>query len=187
MSKKYVIEIKPEYEDSFKGVMLLGARDSDLYVDTLAVENLEQYIPVDVEKIYDKAFSDGYKRGLEDAWDAAKKIVVDTDHGGFKLDTLREIFGTQGYSYIMQDNTAQEAIDKIKAYEEKQEDDSIKVGDEVRHKNHNTSWTAVVIRREEDVIYLMGHSGAVADYQLSGFEKTGRHFDIQPILEAMRT
>ena len=172
MSKKYVIEIKPEYEDNFKGLMLLGAKDSDLYVDTLAADNLEQYIPVDVEKIYDKAFSDGYKKGIEDG-----KASYDNGCEGCKWESQK------GY-----DEPCKHCCNAyLNQYAPMPKDDSIKVGDEVRHKSHNTTWTAVVIRREEDVIYLMGHSGAVADYQLSGFEKTGRHFDIQPILEAMRT
>ncbi len=76
---KYIIEIKPEYEDSFKGVMILGAKDSNLFVDTLAVENLEQYTPVDVEKFYDKAYGDGYKpwtgRGKESHMETGCRCV----------------------------------------------------------------------------------------------------------------
>jgi hypothetical protein len=80
--------------------------------------------------------------------------------------------------------SATEAIEKIKSYEQ-QKADEIKVGDEVRNKSHNTTWTAVVTKRKGDVIYLLGRSGAVSDYSLSNFEKTGRHFDIAGILEEM--
>ena len=82
---KYVLEIKPECEDSFKGVMILGAKDSDLFVDTLAVENLEElnsdYINEHFgdlqEQAYQKGFEDG-KEGFDDGYqkgycDALKK------------------------------------------------------------------------------------------------------------------
>lgn len=71
---KYIVEIKPEYEDSFKGLMILGAKDSNLFVDTLAVENLEElnsdYINEHFGQIRDEAykrgFEDGYRKAMED-------------------------------------------------------------------------------------------------------------------------
>jgi hypothetical protein len=191
---KYVIEL----DEDVKILQSISVtQHGNAYTNTNWVANLEElnsdYINEHYGELQDEAYKRGYeegrkvgiKDGMCDAWEAARKIFVDTAHGGVTLGALQEIFGTKVYTCIMQDNTAQEAIDKIKAYENKQKD-RIEVGDEVRHKNHNTTWTAVVVKREEDVIYLMGHTGAVADYQLSGFEKTGRHFDIQSILEAMR-
>ena len=188
MSKKYVIEIKPEYEDSFKGVMLLGAKDSDLYVDTLAVENLEQYIPVDVEKIYDKAFSDGYKRGLEDAWEAARKLfssMADSD--------IEKAFPTEwnngGFKALM-NLQPQEAIAKLKAYEE-HKDDSIKVGDEVeRYVDGRYDGRAMFLAADGDrwtCLFWTGCGYTTLSYPKSQFRRTGRHFDIEEILEAMRT
>ena len=63
---KYIIEIKPEYEDSFKGVMILGAKDSNLLVDTLAVENLEELNSDYINEHFGDLQDTAYQRGLED-------------------------------------------------------------------------------------------------------------------------
>ena len=65
--------------------------------------------------------------------------------------------------------------------------DKIEVGDEVKHKSEGVTWTAIVTRISCGMLTLMGHSGASADnYPIEDFVKTGRHFDIQSILEEMR-
>ena len=71
---KYIIELKPEFEDSFKGLMILGAKDSDLFVDTLVAENLEELNSDYVNEHYGELKDEAYQRGLEDAWDAARKL-----------------------------------------------------------------------------------------------------------------
>ena len=94
-------------------------------------EQIEQMIKKAViEEIEGKAYS----RGLAEAWEAAKKI-----HDG---QIPYEVFGLDktgnGFTYASPLNwgetiTAQEAIAKIKAYEDKQKQDTeIKAGDEVR-------------------------------------------------------
>lgn len=183
---KYILEIKPEYEDSFKGVMILGAKDSNLFVDTLAVENLEELNSDYINEHFGDLQDDAYQRGLDDAWKAAKKIVLDTNHGGIALSDLSKIFGGQSYTYIMNKNTAQEAIAKLKAYEEKQKaDDEIKVGDEV--KPSYSDITGVVTLIDDDTIYVLWRDGSSTGIlKLKEVTKTGRHFDIASILEEMR-
>ena len=61
-----------------------------------------------------------YKRGLDDAWEAARKISVIELNGGLTGKELMKIYGTMDIHKIYDDNTASEAIDKLKAYEEKQ-------------------------------------------------------------------
>ena len=80
---------------------------------------------------------------------------------------------------------ASEAIEKLKAYEEKQKaEDEIKVGDEVRH---DRGWTAVVTSIDNVGFSVMDYNGEVASYSDIGkFKKTGRHFDIPKILEEMK-
>lgn len=179
---KYIIEIKPEYEDSFKGVMLLGAKDSELYVDALAVESLEQYIPVDVEKIYDKAYGDGRKVGIKDgmceAWEAVKKLYLNG--------ACKGLFG-ECFNTFIKNHTAQEAIDKLKAYESKQKD-RIEVGDEVVWNNGTTlTVTRVDKLDDEEWCDCMAEDGKMYGVLKNNVRKTGRHFDISSILEAMRS
>lgn len=63
-----------------------------------------------------------YEKGLNDAWEAATKMVSEKEDGGFSRDELLDIFGTKSILCIFADNTAKEAISKIRAYEEKKKE-----------------------------------------------------------------
>ncbi len=69
------------------------------------------------------------------------------------------------------------------------QDDSIKVGDEVTHKSDTIVGKAVCIQIDGDGRHmnLMGHTGAVGYYPVDDFKKTGCHFGISSILEALRS
>ena len=190
---KYIVEIKPEYEDSFKGLMILGAKDSNLFVDALAVEDLEElnsdYINEHFADLQDEAYQEGYKacmsendfdspctsceayqRGLYDAWEAARKIAdmwtrIDNDE-------LLAIFGITeriGHSTIrslFEKQTANEAMLGLKAYEEKQKaDDEIKVGDEVAfHHDDGRPDTVVVVTYIGQDGFIDGMDGRGTQY-----------------------
>ena len=198
---KYIIEIKPEYEDSFKGLMLLGAKDSNLFVDTVAVEDLEElnsdYINEHFGDLQDTAYQKGindgsldvkqrvegaYQRGLNDAWEAARKIVEMSAPQYWELfDTYKEnLFGKI---------SASEAINKIKAYEEKQKaDDKIRVGDEVEGDEDGQRGVVIDSRFENSqVAVLTGNSKVYSWWSKCAIHKTGRHFtEIAELLKKMR-
>ena len=131
--------------------------------------------------------NEAYQRGLTDAWKAAKKIVC--AEGGFTYQELLEIFGEGSPEDIWEDvlkyNTAQEAIEKIKAWEEKEaKKEKLKVGDEVRGFNGETY-----------VIYdIKGDSARATNFTIcsncfnvndTGY-KTGRHFpQVEQLLKEM--
>ena len=192
MSKKYVIDLP----DDAQYILINGASENHCYTRVEQVDDLEElnsdYINEHYGELQDDAYKRGYKNGRNvgikdgmcEAWEAARKIVVDTNHGGIALCTLGEIFGAQSYTYIMTDNTAQEAIDKLKAYEHKDSDRS-EVGDEVATET-GIKYTVV----------SFGHGGTVCGFNTEGkwtgwkpkeVTKTGKHYDIASILEAMRT
>ena len=192
---KYIIEIAKEYEEYFKGILICGIADGKFSVDVIAREDLEEltsdyineHYGVLQDTAYQKGLHDGeskrrycneYQRGLNDAWEAARKIVEMSDPPYWELfDEYKEnLFGKI---------SASEAIEKLKAYEDKQKaDDEIKVGDEVRH---DRGWTAVVTSIDNVGFSVMDLNGEVGSYSdISKFEKTGRHFDIASILEDMR-
>ena len=208
MSKKYIITIKSEYEDSFKGLMILGAKDSNLFVDTLAVENLEElnsdYINEHFSDLQDDAYNKGYaqcqddysdalkhakdtayQRGLNDAWEAARKLfssMADSD-----IEKAFPVEWNNGGFNALINLQPQEAIAKLKAYEEKQKaDDEIKVGDEVIY---NGTTKCIVVRPEDDERYasLIDGDGTLYSADHRECKKTGRHFDIDKILAEMRT
>ena len=181
---KYIIEIP----DDVPFVLLRKKARGEFITKVVPVAELEELNSDYINENFGELQDEAYQRGLEDAWEAARKIVVNPDNGGIASETLLEIFGMRGYTYIMQENTAQEAIDKIKAYEDKQkEKSSIKVGDEVKH--HFQGY-GVVTRIKEvngkthyNAVWSNGNTGY---YRFDDLKKTGKHYDIASILEAMR-
>lgn len=99
---------------------------------------------------YKQGFKDGklevvtssYTRGLNDAWEAARKIMLSKSSGGLGYEVTLNIFqqaditGTEHFD-ILRTCSASETVAKIKEYEEKQaeqqakEEEKFKVGDEV--------------------------------------------------------
>ena len=62
---------------------------------------------------------DIYQRGLDDAWEAARKIVLSPDEGGTSLPDLFAMFGNGSMQRVFRNYSASEAIAKLKDYEEK--------------------------------------------------------------------
>lgn len=192
MGKKYIIELE-ENEHLYKTEMVLG---EPMMYSVFP----EPYAEPDTEKIrkeaYDKGFKDGtkkcincedfkenakaeaYQKGLSDAWAAAR--WVSKANAGVNF----EVFCMHFTSEVLLKISASEAIEKIKAYEQKQE--QIQVGDEVR--NVKSGWTAVVSNIDGECMTLMDTNGVLGDgYDVNRFTKTGRHFpEIAAVLEKMR-
>ena len=75
----------------------------------------------ELKEVQDATTDIGYSRGLEKAWECARKI---SDMKALELD---EIFTTHNDAYIFAHNTISEAIAKINEYEEKKQAEEIKV------------------------------------------------------------
>ena len=199
---KYIIEL----DDRIKLVTSVGFTENGVvYTTSDYVHNLEElnsdYINEHFGELQDEAYQRGhddgyeagcatafkpvsdaeYQRGLNDAWEAARRIVCKTDVGGMALDTLKEVFGLISTASIIADNTAQEAIDKIKAYEDKHSD-CIEVGDEVIA----PCGKAIVTAIKNEFAYYLYADGDCGCTESKNLKKTGKHYDIASILEAMR-
>ena len=128
-----------------------------------------------------KQVDEAYQRGLNDAWDAARKISL------MSPDEIEKVFpGAAKYNRYNLGYSGVEVIEKLKAYEEKQKaDGEIKVGDEVIY---NGTTKCLVVRPETDERYAVLIDGNGYHYSADHREckKTGRHFDIASILEDMR-
>lgn len=89
---------------------------------------------VDISKVCkeeQKNIDEAYQRGLTDAWETARKIVLSVDDGGLSVYDVSKIFGDESSHYVLKNYSAAEAIEKLKTFEEKQKADAeIKVGDE---------------------------------------------------------
>ena len=122
-----------------------------------------------------------YQRGLEDAWECAKKLFSTMSET--EIEKVFPVEWKSGFSGLMQ-MKPQYAIAKLKAYEEKQ-NDKIEVGDEVEP--FYTDITGVVTLIDGDTIYILWRDGSsTSAMKLKEVTKTGRHFDIASILEDMR-
>ena len=192
---KYIIDIPNGIE---WGVVTCRTEDGFYTRDFDSLEELNSdYINEHYGELQDEAYQRGindgsldvkqrvegaYQRGLEDAWEAARKIIRMPD--GDILDLFPDCYAsvcTAVQAILKYD--ASEAIAKLKSYEEKQKD-RIEVGDEVKA----PFGTAVVVCCDYDAdkasyIYSSGRHGFDNTWNL---KKTGKHYDIASILEAMR-
>ena len=122
-----------------------------------------------------------YEQGLHDAWELARKLYE------MKLEKLQEVFG--GFETeleVIQHLTPQEALAKLKAYEEESE---IKVGDVVSNGTH------VLLCVKEDYgygyFYFLDKDGShifltKENLKKSKFTKTGKHINIESLLEQIK-
>lgn len=78
-----------------------------------------------VDGCHDAIYSttDSYGRGINDAWECAKKIISSKEEGGIPTDILQRLFGLGWYDTI-KNIPAIDAIAKIKRYEEKKYEES---------------------------------------------------------------
>lgn len=126
-----------------------------------------------------------YERGLNDAWECARKLILNKACGGLELDEIKKIF--RNYKYpdeVIRTFSASECMAKIKEYEGNQKADEIRVGDEVDH----DGLKCVVVKVWQDCICTISQVGTTPSYtDKSVLKKTGRHFDaIEELINQMR-
>lgn len=133
------------------------------------LDKLQKY---EEEKI---SYSEAYNKGLNDAWELARKI--DLFDGKERI----KIFGYLTSEYIKEHYTVQEALAKLEAYEKEQNE--IKVGDVIICYDKE----GVVTKVDDNyfnIIYEDGSSDKIS--QIICKEKTGKHIDIQSLLEQIK-
>ena len=189
MGKKYIIELEDKPFHKGNGDFLYRVKGfNSLVFDMTGVGKLTPYTEPDLEQVrkeayaegskedYDEAYLNGYNQGLEDAWEAARKIS--------SMDSLTrdEVFGLVITSNIFDENTASEAIEKIRQYEQGKEE-QIQVGDEVISPNGK----GVVTEIKDIYVRIMYAKGSGQVVKPEDLTKTGRHFpEIAEVLEKMR-
>lgn len=198
-------EIRAQIEKN-KGLKLaVGEINNHLSVlEELVRKDITERVDEAYQKGYDKGYADKtnndevgkelakdvYQRGLDDAWEAARKIVCDDE---LDWNTLLHIFNRGNFDGIFGDFSPSEAITKLKAYEEQKADGEIKVGDELEHTVSGYTSKAIFLEKigdDEDwynCLFWTGCGVAILSYPKSQFKRTGKHFDIDKILAEMRT
>lgn len=146
---------------------------------------------------YDDGYNDGYnaaqtgeyQRGLEDAWEAAKKLSIMTPEEAEKV-----FPGAEKYNRFNLGYSGVEAIKKLQDYMQKEKaDQEIRVGDEVSFHYDDRPDTVMVVTDIYDQagdLHICGMDARGMQYAgklAKCWEKTGRHFDqVSKLLEAMK-
>ena len=191
---KYIIEL----DENAKEVVVISLEDGDMWTETVEVEDLEQlnsdYINEHYGELQDEAYQrveGAYQAGLNDAWEAVKKIFGYEIDGALSIDEIGEAFGYKKEDVfytadIIRANTAEQVIAKLKAYEEKQ-DNKFEFGDEITD-SYGTKGCVVSKDNEEgEMIYALFDGYRVPQHVAkSKYRKTGKHYDIEKILEALK-
>lgn len=215
MGKKYIIELE---ETPFIQHFKNGAWETiyrvkgfnSLVFDWNGLQMLTPYTEPDLEqvrkeaydkcmdeaemlayKLYSPKIDEAYQRGLADAWEAAMKISMSKIDGGLSWEEMNDIFGTARPGKIYKTFTASECIEKIRAYE--QENEEIKVGDEVvgTYTDEEETEPFVIIRKVPEIypthyFGIYSKSGGFCQGGLK-LKKTGRHFpEIAEVLQKMK-
>lgn len=115
---------------------------------------------------------EAYNKGLNDAWELARKLYDN------KCDELGKIFGIWDSFYeIIRNCTPQEALAKLKSYE----DSKIEVGDVVLIYGEEAVVTRVV-DEHANILFGDGVTNNMPVKDLVG-DKTGKHIEITSLLE----
>lgn len=179
--------LKNEADKLLNEVYICGKADqqketADHFADiTKKVEEAYQKGYDEAKRIYQNPHAESdYQKGLNYMWDAAKKISL------MSPDEIEKVFpGAAKYNRYNLGYSGIEVIEKLKAYEEKQKADAeIKVGDEVEVLNSGSKYLIAWFAGTS--ICGFAHDGVTCHLQPSDVRKTGRHFDIESILEAMK-
>ena len=123
--------------------------------------------------------ADAYQCGLNDAWETVRKIASDNAGQNYS------IFGQHFTVEILNTHSASECIEKIRQYEQRQEE-QIRVGDEVATDAGNR---ASVLYEDPDgtQVFVFKSDGTAAWWTKSALHRTGRNFpEIAEVLQKMR-
>lgn len=166
----------------------------------MTLDNIKSGLKADVQKKADEAYQRGYddatkmiasdeqsiadkayQSGLDEAMSAFKKLYScggerDWKAMGFEFD---EGEWSSSFEYIIGHYTAAEIVEKVKVYEGKE----LRVGDEVIA----PCGKAIVTTFKNDLVFYMYSVGDYGCTEPENLTKTGRHFDIQSILGAMKS
>ena len=124
-----------------------------------------------IDKVLEKELKKAdYEQGMNDAWELAKKIWSGQDSENV------EMFGTK-FVYEIYQLSPQEALAKMKAYEEAQS--KIGIGDVVKYAGNK----GLVLYCPYNKFLVLTHDGWIQEWYDCDVEKTGKHIDIKSILE----
>ena len=193
---KYIIEIEDEpfvrLSALFGEEGLYRAKGfNSLVFDQFGLDKLtplDKALSNELGEAYHKGFEVGqheattleYQQGLDDAWNAARKIVTWPDRSLVNSDT----FDLDPGENIFTKYSASEAIAKLREHEQ-QKADKIAVGDEVDYKGMTKYVVTGIV--DDDTICGFSLNGLWNANTIKEVTKTGRHFpQVAELFKAMK-
>lgn len=205
MSKKYIIEL----DEDPHNIRLMQLKNGGDGVPITEFKAVRPYKEPNLEQVKEEAYAEGYKegmqlsiddaklkeeykRGLADAWEAARKIMLEKEDGGFTFNELNDIFGSYSMTIIFRNNTAAEAIAKIKVGEEKrrEKEREIKIADEVETENGTRACVINPCSHSSQILVLVNPSDdqqTSAWWDKTAIKKTGKTYsEFLSVLKAIK-
>lgn len=176
--QKFIIEIGHSTVDPTYGTKYFVKGFRNIAFNNYGLDCLERY---DADAKANADYNAGYEDGLRDAWGCAwKAAMYDVN--------IYEVFGTTILKRVWDMNPS-EAVAKLKEYEAKQAE--INVGDEVKIDDDSIGVvTSIWDDRVGGIITVDGEEGKQGYVfnliDKSRYVKTGRHYDIDSILEQLK-
>lgn len=128
-----------------------------------------------------------YERGLEDAWELARKIARTFDKDSLTVKEIHDIYGCAWYK-VFTDYTAHDALSLYQDYLKKKEKEAAKpvLGDVVEiiasnHISYNTVVKGIYIKETGAAHNIITNNGDVYVFgkdHVESIKKTGEHVDI---------
>lgn len=178
---KYIIEIP----DDVQYVLFNGKADNKYYTAVRPIAELEELNSDYINEHYGSLQDEAYQAGLQDAWGTARALVWDTSISEYETVGANVESWDNETCNVLRDYSAQEAAELFRKIREHKDSDRIEVGDEVATKT-GKKFTIVAF---SNTGYACGFNtdGKWTVWNTIEVTKTGKHYDIQSILEAMRT
>jgi len=144
--------------------------------------------PEQAEKIKEESKTEGLEEGLlqgrQEMLDVLRKILISDLNGGFHINELREIFGTDNRLDIIQKYKAENLVCKINEYEKQKEESKrekvskIKLGDEISYYSikDDKDLIGIVVNIENSMVDAINEKGETFKWDVSEIEATGRKF-----------
>ena len=131
---------------------------------------------------YSNGVLSGITKGRNEAWEIVRKIILPPSEGGLSSEELREIFGYDIFREIFRIYNVDEAIDRIKEYEER-----FKIGDEIiKDCSEGIILKGIVTRIEGDSVYIMWSDGSSGSAPKKYLNETGESYpQINEILDQL--
>lgn len=133
---------------------------------------------------------EAYTKGLENAWECARKVILSCGEGGYDAGTIKDLFG-MSYHDVLKECKPNKVVEIFKEYEQQKQDatdindGSIKVGDEVYFEDYEDK--RVVTNVDDGIICAFSLDSSYAMTCIEKIHKTGRTFpQIAEVLEQLR-